>query len=149
MRGTCHRLDVGPIQAVVWSRHSQAKSAISCMTWARILVAPPPSHPEEVFQARLLEGIMCVELLLDKGGWNAHFARWAGEHCLSLVAPRRILAFVRQPALLDVFRRPPSAGLRRRSPLVSRRWRSGAWHVFVPRGHISMKAVAPSRRPSS
>ena len=83
-----------------------------------------------------------VKLLLDKGRQNAHFARGAGEHRLALVAPRRVLALVRQPALLGVFGRSASAGLRRRPPLFSRRWRSGAWHVFAPRGHISVEAVA-------
>ena len=66
----------------------------------------------------------------------------ARQHRLSLVTPRRILALVRQPGLLGVLRRSASAGLRRRSPFFGGRWCSGARHVFAPRGHISMEAVA-------
>ena len=56
------------LQAVVWSRHSQAKSAISCMT----------SHSEEVFRnrGRTVASVPTCRLGLD-AKWTPAIVVWS------------------------------------------------------------------------
>ena len=52
-----------------------------------------------------------MQLFFDEGGRDAHLALWAGQHRLASVMPGRVLASVRQSALLRVFGRAPATGL--------------------------------------
>ena len=56
--------------------------------------------------------------------------------------PGGVLALVRQPALLSIFTRPPSAGFGGRAPLIRGRWGGSTRHVLAPRCHLGMEAVA-------